>query len=538
MNKTLKNTTLKILASQQNFTVGAIEKNAEKIITIIQDNQANHDLILFSELAITGYPPEDLLFRSQLHHRVNDALHQIAINTKDCYVIVGHPLLENDACYNAASILYQGHCVQVYRKQQLPNTGVFDEKRYFKPGPAKTCQFTVKGNKIGLCICEDIWHDETIKPFIHQHTDLLICINASPYDTSKYDQRINLLKKHAEQNLPIIYLNQLGGQDELIFDGQSLAFNSNGDLATRLPAFMEMNATLTFENHFITGPIAPLTNQEANIYHALVLGTQDYIQKNKFSGVLIGLSGGVDSALTLAIAVDALGPEKVHAVMMPSRYTADISLEDAKKQAETLRVKYTVIPIEESVQAIQHTLADPFQDLTIKGVVEENVQARIRGVLLMAMSNQTGYMVLTTSNKSETAVGYATLYGDMVGGYAVLKDVLKTQVYALAHYRNLQSHVIPERVLTRAPTAELREQQTDQDSLPPYPILDAIIQAYIEDNADAPELIKQGFSAEIVDKVIHLIKHNEYKRRQAAPGPKISHRAFTRDRRYPISNHY
>ena len=301
---------------------------------------------------------------------------------------------------------------------------------------------------------------------------------------------------------------------------------------------MEMNATLTFENHFITGPIAPLTNQEANMYHALVLGTQDYIQKNKFSGVLIGLSGGVDSALTLAIAVDALGPEKVHAVMMPSRYTADISLEDAKKQAETLRVKYTVIPIEESVQAIQHTLADPFQDLTIKGVVEENVQARIRGVLLMAMSNQTGYMVLTTSNKSETAVGYATLYGDMVGGYAVLKDVLKTQVYALAHYRNLQSHVIPERVLTRAPTAELREQQTDQDSLPPYPILDAIIQAYIEDNADAPELIKQGFSAEIVDKVIHLIKHNEYKRRQAAPGPKISHRAFTRDRRYPISNHY
>ena len=535
--------TLNILACQVNFTVGAIEDNAEKIISIIQGNQQKYDLILFPELALTGYPPEDLLFRKTLHLRVQNALRAIASATQNCHVIVGHPLFENTpssetiTCFNAASIFYQGQCLQHYRKQQLPNHGVFDEKRYFTPGPPEPCLLTINNYQLALCICEDIWHTTAVDQVLLAGAEVLLCINASPYDYEKHNRRIQLLKKYSEQNLAIIYVNLVGGQDDLIFDGQSLAFDSKGTLQARLPAFIETNASITFAEKTIHAPIAAEQSQEETIYQALVLGTRDYVKKHGFPGVLLGLSGGIDSALTLAIAVDALGAEKVMAVMMPSRFTANMSIEDAIQQANALQVAYKTLSIEPTFEAALDTLSESFKGLP-KNSTEENLQARIRGMLLMALSNKTGSLVLTTSNKSESAVGYATLYGDMAGGFSVLKDVLKTQVYRLALYRNTISSVIPARAIERPPSAELAENQTDQDSLPPYPILDAIIQAYVENNEDAAAIIAQGFSPEVVDKVILLIKKNEYKRRQAAPGPKISPRAFTRDWRYPITNQY
>lgn len=527
--------TLTILLAQLNPTVGAIETNTAKLVHVIQTQQEQHDVILFPELSITGYPPEDLLFRQNLHQRVEQALQTIQANTNDCYVIVGHPSLEKEQCFNAASVFYRGNLVARYHKQQLPNYGVFDERRYFTLGAAKACILTVKGYRLGLCICEDIWQEGPVEQLIQEGIDALLCINASPFDYEKQQLRENLLQTHARRGISIFYVNQAGGQDELVFDGQSMTFDQQGSLCARAPAFTESLETVILDQQKITGHITALLDPEQLIYEALLCGTRDYVEKNGFPGVLLGLSGGIDSALTLAIAVDALGADRVHAVMMPSRYTADMSLEDAKLQLQALGVKSTLLSIEPAFKSLLTTLAPCFAQLP-EDTTEENLQARIRGMLLMALSNKTGKMVLTTGNKSEMSVGYATLYGDMAGGFAVLKDVLKTQVYALARYRNRLSAVIPERVITRPPSAELAENQTDQDSLPDYAILDAIIKAYMENDLAAEEIIQMGFSASDVNKVIRLIKRNEYKRRQAAPGVKISPRAFGRDWRYPITS--
>lgn len=528
---------LNVLMAQINPVVGAIHANCETIIQIINEHQVLHDVIIFPELALTGYPPEDLLFRNEFHQAVMEHLNLIKNETKECFVIIGHPLLEDDHCYNSLSIFFNGQKVHEYRKQNLPNYDVFDELRYFTPGGKNPCFLTIKGYKIGVIICEDLWQPGPAEQLLEHHISVLISINASPFDLSKYSTRERLLKSYTQQGIAIIYVNQTGGQDELLFDGQSLAIDKDGEICARAPAFEEALCSIQLHQNKITGPVAPALEHEALIYKALVCGTRDYVRKNHFPGVLLGLSGGIDSALTLAIAVDALGADKVHAVMMPSQYTATISNEDALQQVNKLKVAYSSLSIEPAYQTIVSTLAPVFKGLATD-TTEENIQARIRGILLMAMSNKTGKMVLTTSNKSETAVGYATLYGDMAGGFCVLKDVLKTQVYALARFRNSISSVIPQRVIERAPSAELRENQTDQDSLPEYAILDAIITAYMEHNQSAAAIIAQGFKADEVNQVIKLIKRNEYKRRQSAPGIKISPRAFGKDWRYPITNDF
>lgn len=524
---------LRFLMAQINPTVGAIEANAAKIIEIIKDNQSTHDLIIFPELALTGYPPEDLLLRDDFFIHVATALKTITSATQQTHVILGHPSLINNKRYNSASILHNHQCIDLYHKQHLPNYGVFDEKRYFTPGPAAPCLFELNGYRIGINICEDIWQTDPVTQTILAGADLLVTINASPFEHDKYQQREALLKNHS---ITAIYVNLIGGQDDLVFDGQSFVLDNTGHVVARAAAFSEQLLTVNMQNQHIHADIAPLLNRDALIYQALVCGLHDYVEKNEFPGVLLGLSGGIDSALTLAIAVDALGAERVHAVMMPSRYTADISLEDAMQQLNTLNVTHTTLSIEPAFNVLLDTLTPAFAGCP-SDITEENMQARIRGLLLMALSNKTGKMVLTTSNKSESAVGYATLYGDMCGGFGVLSDVLKTQVYALANYRNKISFVIPERVITRPPSAELAPNQTDQDTLPDYPTLDAIIHLYVEKGLNSTTIIEQGYSNDTVQRVIHLIKRNEYKRRQAAPGVKISHCSFNkRDWRYPITS--
>jgi NAD+ synthase (glutamine-hydrolysing) len=526
---------LNILMAQINPTVGAIEKNVKKILDIIIDQQSQYDLIIFPELCITGYPPEDLLYRKDLYDRVNTALSSLQQAVKDCHVIVGHPTLKQGEHFNSASIFFKRQCITTYHKQILPNYGVFDEARYFTNGPSQACRFEIQNHPFGLCICEDLWHPGPMDLLIESGAKIIVCINASPFDHEKYELRENLLKQYALRGIMILYVNQVGGQDELVFDGQSLAMNSKGDVCARAISFEENLLPVQLNLQEVQGTITPLLSKEQFIYKALMTGLRDYVEKNGFPGVLIGLSGGIDSALTLAIAVDALGASNVHAVMMPSRYTADISSIDALQQLKILQVEHSTLSIEPAFTTLLSTLAPEFAGLKTD-TTEENLQARIRGMLLMALSNKTGKMVLTTSNKSETAVGYATLYGDMAGGFAVLKDVLKTQVYALARYRNQISPVIPERVIIRAPSAELAPNQTDQDSLPDYETLDAIIKLYMENNLDEKEIISQGFHPEVVNTIIRRIIRNEYKRRQAAPGVKISSCAFGRDWRYPLTS--
>lgn len=526
---------LNILMAQINPAVGAIASNQDKIIEIIKNKQVDHDIIIFPELALSGYPPEDLLFRHEFHQAIVDSLKNIQTITQDCYVLIGHPILEKESCYNGMSIFHNGQKIREYHKQHLPNYQVFDEARYFTPGEKDPCVLNVKNYKLGICICEDLWRPGPVEDLIEQNVSVILSLNSSPFDWEKYSIRKELLKSYAQKGITMIYVNQTGGQDELLFDGQSLAMDKTGTICARAPAFEEDLCSIELSENTITGPMTPLLSLEALIYKALVCGTRDYVKKNNFPGVLLGLSGGIDSALTLTIATDALGAEQVHAVMMPSRYTASMSKEDAVQQLKHLKVSHTTLSIEPIFNAINSTLDPVFKGMETD-ITEENIQARIRGLLLMALSNKTGKMVLTTSNKSEAAVGYATLYGDMAGGFSVLKDVLKTQVYKLAQYRNTLSKVIPERVITRVPSAELRENQTDQDSLPDYTVLDAIIVAYIEQNLSAAEIIKQGFNPEEVNKVIKLIKRNEYKRRQSAPGIKISPMAFGKDWRYPITN--
>lgn len=526
---------LTVLMAQINPTVGAIDSNQEKIINIILANQEQHDVIIFPELALSGYPPEDLLFRKEFHQAIENSLEKIKAVTKNCYVVLGHPIKENDNCYNALSIFFNKEVIRTYHKQHLPNYDVFDEARYFTAGKQNPCIINIKDHRLGFCICEDLWHPGPVDDLLNEGIHSLCVLNASPFSNGKYALREMLVKSYAQKGIHVIYVNQIGGQDELLFDGQSFAVDNKGTVLARALAFEETLCTLQWDKHTFKGSVSPLLSEEALLYKALVCGTRDYVKKNNFPGVLLGLSGGIDSALTLAIAVDALGADQVHALMMPSRYSASISSEDALEQLQILKVSHSTLSIEPTFKTFISTLEPVFQGLS-SDITEENLQARIRGVLLMALSNKTGKMVLTTSNKSETAVGYTTLYGDMAGGFAVLKDVLKTQVYALAHYRNTPFRVIPERVLTRAPSAELRDNQTDQDSLPEYAILDAILVAYMENNLSPDEIIQQGFSTEDVDKIIRLIKRNEYKRRQAPPGIKISTMAYGKDWRYPITN--
>jgi len=521
--------------AQVNSTLGNIEANSRIIQTIIAEHQESHDVILFPELCLTGYPPEDLLFRNELHQRVEEQLKLIANATQDCHVIVGHPQLEKERCFNSATVFYQGERIATYDKQCLPNYSVFDEKRYFTAGK-KTGLLTVKSMKLALCICEDIWQEQPALLAKQAGADCILCLNASPFYADKLSLRQEVISKRAkEHQLPIIYVNAVGGQDELVFDGLSFAVDKSGTIKSQSNAFKTSLDTITITKNSLSGEMANIPSVESLIYQALVSGTRDYVTKNGFKGALIGLSGGIDSALTLAIAVDALGHDNVHAVMMPSRYTADMSNEDALLEAQALNTKYSTLPIEPIFKQFLAGLSDEFAGLKTD-TTEENIQARVRGTLLMALSNKTGKIVLTTGNKSEMAVGYATLYGDMAGGFAVLKDVPKTLVYRLAKYRNSLSAVIPERVITRAPSAELAEDQADQDSLPDYAILDKILHYYVECNMGVEEICEKGIAAEDVKKIIRLIDINEYKRRQAPPGVRISQRAFGRDWRYPITS--
>ncbi len=526
----------KIIAAQINLKVGDIENNALRVIEVSKHcrDTLKAELVVFPELTLSGYPPEDLLLRPELYERCRLALLHIADALPDIAVIVGYPARHQDQSFNELAFIEKGVIQATYQKQELPNYGVFDEKRYFHAGDTP-CVISFKGILIGLLICEDLWHPAAIAQAKKAGAQLIISINASPFDRHKIKSRQTVMQTRAkEANLPIIYVNLVGGQDELVFDGGSFVMSANGQCLQQGQYFKE---ELLLIKDLTQQPQAPLMSEEAFLYQALVLGVQDYVNKNGFPGVLLGLSGGIDSALTLCIAVDALGKDRVQAVMMPSCFTQTISLTDAQLQATSLGVKYQEISIEPMFKAFLQGLSPIFKNETIS-LTEENLQARVRGTLLMALSNQLGYMVLNTSNKSELAVGYGTLYGDMVGGFAALKDVPKTCVYRLAHYRNQISLAIPERVITRAPSAELRDNQTDQDSLPDYEILDAILKAYIEEDLEASSIIAKGFAKETVEKIIRLVNKNEYKRRQAPPGTRLSERAFGKDRRYPITSRY
>lgn len=536
---------LKLVLAQQNYTLGDIETNADKIIHAAQQARDQHqaDVVIFPELAITGYPPEDLLFRLELHQRVQAALQRIITTVADIYIILGYPHFDenNDQCFNSAAVCFGGIVLQRYDKRCLPNYAVFDEKRYFTAGE-RALVTTIKGCKLGILICEDIWLPGPVRDSAAAGAEMLIALNASPYRRGKHIERVANIhaRQVSEAKLPLIYVNLVGGQDELVFDGQSMVIDAQGQVTHQTLPFVEHSLCVSAQRsaqgwQFDTPQRLHREDDIAMVYQALVTGTRDYCHKNGFPGALIGLSGGIDSALTAAIAVDALGAENVKAVSMPSQYTADISKTDAQRQAELLGFTFSEIPIEPMVQAFNTSLHDEFAGRATD-VTEENIQSRTRGVLLMAMSNKFGHIVLTTGNKSEMAVGYATLYGDMVGGFAVLKDVPKTLVYELAQYRNQQGAAIPQRVIDREPSAELRPDQVDTDSLPAYAILDPIIQGYVEENQGIEDIIAAGFDEDAVRKAVKLIDRNEYKRRQAPPGVRISKRAFGRDWRYPITS--
>jgi len=534
-----------VVMGQIDPIVGDISGNVDLIIAAAKraKNELKADIVVFPEMTITGYPPEDLLLRNGLYTQVKQALNRLCKEVNDIVCVVGYPMMDDlGERFNMAAWIEDGMIQASYIKQNLPNYSVFDEQRYFTAGH-NPCVVEFNGIRFGILICEDIWKISPSTQAKDAGAEVLLNLNASPFSEEKHQDRIATLQRRVNEiKKPIIYVNQVGGQDDLVFDGGSFAMSAEGDVCVQSPEFtphlMPVKLVKQAESVVILeGKISPLFKGEARVYEALKMGVKDYVNKNGFSGVLLGLSGGIDSALTLAIAVDALGADKVEAVMMPFRYTAEISKHDAAEQAATLGVKYQSIPIESMYTAFEAALASSFEgcdtDLT-----EENLQARIRGTLLMALSNKTGKMVLATSNKSEVAVGYSTLYGDMVGGFSPLKDVPKNLVYRLAEYRNTLSQCIPERVITRPPSAELRPGQLDQDSLPDYDVLDAIIKLYVKQDKTPDEIIALGYPEDEVRKVIRLIERSEYKRRQSAPGIKISQRAFGRDRRYPITSHY
>ncbi len=533
---------LQLCLIQDQFLVGDIKANTQKIIS--QSLQAKHDgadLVVFPELALSGYPPEDLLMRQGFIRQIEQAITEIAEKTNGIMVVFGAPSHHQHALFNAAIVCEAGKVLGEYHKYSLPNYAVFDEKRYFQSGNQPLI-LPCKQHKIGIVICEDIWFDEPIEQAHNAGAEAIVILNASPYHRNKHQQRLDMLRCRQQKSpLPLFYLNLVGGQDELVFDGDSLVLNAQSEIVGRGPVFepaaLHYRLLDDLQIEALNENVAEPESELATIYKALVTAVRDYVTGNGFKGVVIGLSGGVDSALTLAIAVDALGADEVRAVMMPSRYTAQMSLDDASAQAQTMGVSYKNISIEPTFQAFLHTLEDEFAGTEVD-TTEENIQARCRGVILMALSNKLQKMVLTTGNKSEMAVGYSTLYGDMAGGFAPLKDVEKQLVYALCDYRNSLAPVIPQRVLDRPPSAELRPDQEDQDSLPDYAILDAILRMSVEEDRPRDEIVQAGYDAQTVEKVLRMVQINEYKRRQAPPGVKITQRAFGRDRRYPITSGY
>ena len=537
---------LRLALAQYDFPVGAVAANAAKAGDLIaRGRSGGAALVAFPELTLSGYPPEDLLLRPSFLAACDSKLAALAAVTNGVAALVGHPHSEGEV-FNAASLLRDGRVECTAHKQALPNYGVFDDKRYFRPGHASVTS-VIEGVSVGLLICEDVWQPEPAAQAAAAGAELLVVINASPWDERKQTEREAVLQARArETGCAIAYLNLVGGQDEVVYAGGSMLVNGDGSIAARAPAFVDALLWAEFDPAARTlsaedWPVAADTSLEATLYAALVRGTRDYIDKNGFGGVLLGLSGGIDSALTLALAVDALGAQRVTAVMMPTRYTSQLSLDGARAQAERLGVDYRVIDIEPTYQSFIGALAPAFAG---KGAdtTEENLQSRIRGAMLMALSNKHGRLLLATGNKSEMAVGYATLYGDMCGAYAPLKDVYKTVVYRLSHWRNAQAarageaERIPPAVIERPPSAELRDNQTDQDSLPPYDELDAILARFIEAEQSQAEIVAQGFHADVVRRVVRLVLLNEFKRRQSAPGPRVTTRAFGRERRYPITS--
>ena len=530
---------MKQAIAQINCVLGDLAANSAKILRYAEDAKlAGAGLMLTPELSLCGYPPEDLLLRDGFFHACRAALVELAAGVFGISVVVGHPHEQDGKRYNAASLLQDGRIVATYFKRLLPNYSVFDEERYFDRGAAPLV-FDLAGIRFGVNICEDVWAPDAARDAREAGAQVLLVLNASPYAMNKQASRYDVMRERVhETGLPVVYANMVGGQDELVFDGGSFALDSSGALTAQCAVFEECLSFLDISAHAApVGEITALPDMDASIYRALCLGLKDYIVKNGFPGVLLGLSGGIDSALTLAIAVDALGKNRVHAVMMPSPYTAQISLDDAREMAKILGVQYDEFSIEPIFKSYLETLKTSFAGRD-EDTTEENLQARIRGNLLMALSNKLGSLVLTTGNKSEMSVGYATLYGDMAGGFSVLKDVVKMQVYRLARYRNTQGVVIPERIITRAPSAELRFDQLDQDNLPPYEVLDAILECYVERNLPIPEIIALGYVEADVRRVVRLIQVSEYKRRQSAVGVRITERGYGKDWRYPITVRY
>jgi NAD+ synthase (glutamine-hydrolysing) len=533
-----------VALAQLDLMVGDVAGNTRKILdyTTRAREELLADLVVFPELSICGYPPEDLLFHSGLRRRVEEAVETIRDSVRDIAVLLGFPDYSDDKIFNACVVFKDGKILAHYRKQMLPNYSVFDEVRYFKAGTAASV-FALNGIRVGLNICEDVWASSPPAASRAAGAEVLIAINGSPYDLSSQSHREQVVRKRVQEiGIPAVYLNMVGGQDELVFDGGSFAMDADGEIVFRAPAFKEglYHVELAAGGAGVvpqSADVAPLLPKEQSVYQALVCGTRDYVDKHQFPGVVLGLSGGIDSALVLSVACDALGADRVRTVMMPFRFTSTMSQEDAAKQARIHNVRYDVIPIEPIYETILKQL-DPIFEGRDFDVTEENIQARIRGLLLMAISNKTGRMLLTTGNKSEMAIGYATLYGDMAGGFAPIKDCSKSLVYQLARYRNSISEVIPERIITRAPSAELRPHQKDSDSLPAYEILDPILEAFIEEDLSVNEIVDKGFEREVVVRVLEMVKRNEYKRRQAPPGIRISRRAFGRDWRYPITSSY
>ena len=535
---------LRIALAQLNFLVGDVQGNASRLIDTAHRARVDHaaDLIVFPELTLSGYPPEDLLLHRGMRLQIEAGLKQVRDEIKDIGVILGYPEYSGKDIYNSAALIADGQILANHRKNELPNYKVFDEKRYFRSGTQPTV-VSFKGYKIGILVCEDVWERDAAQLACSQGAEIIIVPNASPYEVFKQREREQIVRERiSDVHVPFVYLNMIAGQDELIFDGNSFVMDAQGQVVMRAPAFAEETYVVEIERENgkvvpTPGAVAPEQSDVASIYDALVLGTRDYVNKHGFPGVVMGLSGGIDSALVLAIAVDALGADRVHAVMMPSRFTADMSVSDAAEEANWLGVQYSVIPIEGMFEATLEALKNEFAG-TKPDTTEENIQSRCRMLLLMGISNKTGKMLLTTGNKSEMAVGYATLYGDMAGGFAPIKDCPKMLVYRLAAYRNTLGKAIPQRVIDRPPSAELRHEQKDSDSLPPYDVLDAILEAFIEEDLSVDEITARGFDRTTVGRVLDLVKRNEYKRRQAPPGVRVSRRAFGRDWRYPITNGY
>ena len=544
--------TLRIAMAQFDFPVGDVAGNRDRIAQMIAEARDEHgaDIVLFPELALSGYPPEDLLYRPSFLRDCEAAMHAIAAEVQGIVAVVGWPQAAGAVVYNAASVLRDGAIEQTYRKRELPNYAVFDERRYFDVDPDRDdCVFEVKGTQVGLVICEDLWFAEPIASTVAKGAQLVLVPNASPFERDKHAQRDTLLAQRVSDTsvdglgAAIAYLNLVGGQDALVFDGASVVADGDGSVHPAAAAFADQWLVVEFDpasRRFtpVQWMVDGDESRDALAWRAVVRGTRDYCHKNGFQKAWLGLSGGIDSSLVLAIAVDALGAENVTAVRMPSRYTAELSNDLAQEQCDAMGVQLITLPIEKPFQGYLDTLAETFAGKPVD-TTEENLQSRTRGALLMALSNKFGGLLLTTGNKSEYAVGYATIYGDMCGGYAPIKDLYKTEVFALARWRNtVGDRVVPEAVIERPPSAELRDNQKDQDSLPPYDVLDAILLRHVDQEQSREEIVAAGFDAATVDKVLKLVRIGEWKRHQAAPGPKVSRRAFGRERRYPITNGY